>query len=136
MEGTEKQERKKGGKSRKKRLLTVVIIALVVFGGAGFAGYKYMNTESYKQKRAETATKNLVKKIGKLMVLPEGQDPAVFNIEDPETLVAQQAFFKGAEQGDKLIVYPELSRAIIYSPKRDVIVNVGPITFDQSLQQQ
>ncbi|MCU0660002.1 MAG: hypothetical protein MUD00_00045 [Candidatus Pacebacteria bacterium] len=41
-------------------------------------------------------------------------------------------FFKGAQKGDKLVVFPTTGKAIIYSPERDIIVNVGPVTFDNN----
>jgi hypothetical protein len=63
------------------------------------------------------------------MALPEGS-PTVFNIEDPEKLQGQQAFFKGSEKGDQLVVFSESAKAIIYSPSRNIIVNAGPVTFD------
>jgi hypothetical protein len=65
------------------------------------------------------------------MVLPEGK-PAVFVVQDPELLISQQAFFKGAQKDDRLLVYPEAGKAIVYSPKRHMIINVGPVTFDPS----
>jgi hypothetical protein len=62
------------------------------------------------------------------MVVPTGK-PSVFTIEDPKILSSQQAFFAQAEKGDSLIVYAQEGKAIIYSKKRNIIVNVGPVSF-------
>jgi hypothetical protein len=110
--------------------IIIVIIAVLALLAGGFFYYKYTKTEKYLQKKADRETMALVKKVGELMILPEGV-PAVFSVEDPDVLVRQQAFFKGAEKGDSLLVYPEAGKAILYSAKRNIIVNVGPVTFDE-----
>ena len=73
---------------------------------------------------------SILNKVSKHVILPEGK-PSIFVVQDPDLLIKQQAFFKGVEKGDSLIVYPEIGKAIIYSNSRDIIVNVGPVTFDQ-----
>jgi hypothetical protein len=117
-------------KNYKKKILIITIGLIIVVLGI-FAYYKlYYNTEAAKQRRADAKVAALVKKISKIILLPEGQKPAVFDIEDPKLLIGKQAFFAGSEKGDKLLIYAESSKAIIYSPKKDIIVNVGPVTFD------
>lgn len=118
-----------------KRRLTIVIVLIVlalIIGGV--YGYFKYNSKASSEKRAQAETIRLVKEVRKIMILPETDVPAVFDIQDPVLLTSQQAFFAGAEKGDKLLVYPQLGKAIIYSPSRRVIVNVGPVTFDQMKQ--
>lgn len=120
-------------KKRLKFLIVLVLLALI--GGGTYAYFKYHSKASV-EKRAQAETVRLVKEVRKVMILPETDVPAVFDIQDPVLLTSQQAFFAGAEKGDKLLVYPQLGKAIIYSPSRHVIVNVGPVTFDQAKQAQ
>jgi len=111
----------------------LILLILILIAGVSYGGYKYYNyskTEVYKQKKADRQVKSLVNKVGKLILLPEGT-PAIFDIKDPMTLIPQQAFFVGSEKGDQLLVYPQIGKAIIYSPKRNLIVNVGPVTNDE-----
>jgi hypothetical protein len=108
----------------------VVLIIVVVLVAAGYFYNSYTTSPEYKQKKAEAEVQSLVEKVGQKMLLPEGT-PTVFVVSDPEALISQQAFFAGAEVGDVLLVYSEASKAIIYSEARDLIVNVGPVTFDQ-----
>lgn len=68
---------------------------------------------------------------GQIIDLPKGETPAVFDITDPQSLISQQAFFTNAQKGDKLIVYPQSGKAIIYSPERKRVINAGPVTFNQ-----
>lgn len=118
-------------KKRLKFLIVLVLLALV--GGGAYAYFKYHSKASV-EKRAQAETVRLVKEVRKVMILPETDVPAVFDIQDPVLLTSQQAFFAGAEKGDKLLVYPQLGKAIIYSPSRHIIVNVGPVTFNDSVK--
>ena len=65
------------------------------------------------------------------MILPTDETPAIFIVQDPNQLMSQQPFFKGAQKNDRLMVYQKSGKAILYSPVRNMIVNVGPVTFDQ-----
>ena len=76
-------------------------------------------------------TKSVIISVSKLMMVPQGDDPIVYEIKDPASLQSQQAFFAGSIVGDQLLVYPKSAKAIIYSPSRNLIVNVGPMNFDQ-----
>jgi hypothetical protein len=118
-------------KKRLKFLIVLVLLALI--GGGTYAYFKYHSKASI-EKRAQVETVRLVKEVRKVMILPETDVPAVFDIQDPVLLTSQQAFFAGAEKGDKLLVYPQLGKAIIYSPSRHIIVNVGPVTFNDSVK--
>lgn len=65
--------------------------------------------------------------VGKIMLLPKGDEPVLARVEDPDALMKQQAFFTGAEKGDALLIFPKAQRAILYSPRRKLIINSGPI---------
>jgi hypothetical protein len=39
----------------------------------------------------------------------------------------EQPFLAGSQNGDILMVYTGIGKAIVYSPARDLIVNVGPV---------
>lgn len=121
--------KKKGFSKKQKSVIGILIIVLLALGAIY---YKVHYSKSAIEKRAQAETIRLVKEVRKVMILPETDVPAVFDIQDPVLLINQQAFFAGAEKGDKLLVYPQLGKAIVYSPKRKMIVNVGPVTFDQT----
>lgn len=126
---------KKSALPKKRLKFLIVLVLLALIGGGTYAYFKYRSKASV-EKRAQAETVRLVKEVRKVMILPETDVPAVFDIQDPVLLTSQQAFFAGAEKGDKLLVYPQLGKAIVYSPKRKMIVNVGPVTFDQAKQVQ
>lgn len=69
-----------------------------------------------------------IEAIGKKILLPKDNvPPRIAVITDPALLTGEQEFYRGAEAGDVLVVFETSKRAIIYSPRRDIIVNVGPV---------
>lgn len=116
----------KKGKKIAFLLLLVLIIAALLYYFLYFT-----KTDSYKQQKIERETKMLVERVRALMVLPKGE-PVIFDVQDPDVLKKQQAFFNDAQKGDKLLIYAESGKAIIYSPSKNIIVNAGPVTFDQT----
>jgi|GEM_PF-1032975 len=118
----------------KSRSWVWVIVGLVITGliAALLYTYFYFTSDEYREKAAAKEVAELITEIGTKMILPVGEEPAIFDITDPAQLASQQAFFVGAEQGDKLLVYSTTAKAIIYSQSRGLIVNVGPVTFDEN----
>jgi len=121
--------RRKGRFSKKTLLAAGVVLVLALTVG-GYSFYHSYNSDAAKQQRLEAANKALVAEVGKLMILPSGETPVIYQIDDPASLIAQQPFFTGSQKGDWLLVYPQSAKAIIYSEARRLIVNVGPISFN------
>jgi len=114
------------------------LVAVLV--ACAFVGLSYGLTWALISRKnsvnSDAAMQYVIGKVGKLVVLPNGE-PSVFTVDDPEQLVKEQAFFQGVEKGDSLLVYSDAARAILYSARRNRILNMGPITFsDQGLQTQ
>jgi len=80
------------------------------------------------------AVGNAVSALSKLLVLPTGETPLVYSIGDAATLANYQAFYSGAQNGDLIIIYQKAAKAIVYSPSRNMIENVGPIIPAQQNQ--
>lgn len=101
-----------------------LLVAGLSFGTYYF--YKY-------QKTKVPEVKTLVAKVGKLMLLPTDEDPSVITVIDIEKL-KDQAFFTKAQNGDKTLIYNNAKIAILYSPKRNLILNVSPIATNPETQ--
>ncbi len=71
------------------------------------------------------AAKEIVEKVRKHIIVPNDVEPTVATIVDVETLKARNEFYKDAKNGDNLIVTP--TRAILYDPNRDIILDVVPV---------
>ena len=116
------------------RLYGAAALALFLVVG-GLYTYGYFTSAEYAAKQIEKKNAALIKEVATHMLLPENEKPVIYTVQDPALLSAQQPFFKGAEAGDSLIVFPQSAKAIIYSKSRGLIVTVGPVSFDQSALQ-
>lgn len=109
----------------------IAIIALVVaVASIGFATLQYSETQKLKtaegQKQvADDEAKALKAKVSKLMQLPD-ENPTVATIQDISKL-KDQAFFDDAKNGDKVLIFTEAKKAIIYRESENKIINSGPI---------
>ncbi|MCC7160329.1 hypothetical protein IT399_01195 [Candidatus Nomurabacteria bacterium] len=116
-----------------KRIALIVLIVVAVFGLYGsfyfYNKYKNLNVDATVEAQKETA--RLVSLLGKLMELPKGETPTVATISDKEKL-KDQAFFANAENGDILFAYTTSMKAILYRPSSNKIINVAPISINQS----
>jgi hypothetical protein len=115
----------------KKQFFLTLIFLLVVFAGA--SAYFYWQAGELKanpQKSAQDEAQALIKKVSKLIILPEGETPTVATVSDPEKL-KDQPFFAKAKVGDKVLIYPNSQKAILYDPANDIIVEVAPVNIGQ-----
>lgn len=119
----------------KTTLRLVVVLGLLAFGAWSF--WRYQQTQeqlrllSDPQAQSELAAKermDLLAKVGKLMVLPEGEDPLILNIQNAEEMAKVQPFFQNTIDDDKILIYVEAGKSIIYSPSRNIIVNSGALS--------
>ena len=112
---------------RIKGLTSYLLIAAV----AGFATYFWYEAQALKknpQRAAQEETLRLIGAISKLIVLPEGENPTVATVTDPERL-REQPFFANAQTGDKVLIYTNSRKAILYSPTQNKIIEVAPINI-------
>lgn len=80
------------------------------------------------QMPAPDETAALVAEVGKLIRLPEDETPTVATVSDPEKL-REQAFFKNASEGDKVLIYTRSKKAILYSPTLKQIIEVANVNL-------
>ena len=80
------------------------------------------------------AIEGTIKKVKKLIVIPEDEQPVLATIVDVDELVKREPFYAGAQNGDIVLMFQKNLKAIIYSPERNVIVNVGPIYVPDQTQ--
>ncbi len=118
----------------RKSVFYIVIILLVVSLYGSFHYYsKYKSLTVDPNIEAQRVTESMVQMLGKLMELPIDEVPTVATISDKEKL-AGQPFFKSAENGDILFAYTTAMKAILYRPSANKIINVAPISINQSAQ--
>ncbi len=127
VEETKKSKKKRVKAPKGKALVVLLIVALI--GVAGFMTFKYMDLKQNPNKVTEAEQKSLIQKVGKLMKLPDGEQPSIATVSDKEKL-KDQAFFSKAENGDTLLIYTTAKQAILYREKDNQIIQVAPIAID------
>jgi len=77
---------------------------------------------------AADEAKQLVAQVSRLMELPTSETPTIATVNDKEKL-KNQAFFAHAENGDKVLIYSNAKKAILYRPSINKIIDVAPINL-------
>ncbi len=117
-----------------------IILGLIILAAIGFILYqqqhvKKLNAEIDQLKKEQTQkaqaedTKELVSKIGQLISLPQDEEPTVATVTDLGPL-KDQLFFANAQIGDRVLIYRQAKKAIIYRPSENKIIEVGPVNLD------
>ena len=116
-----------------KKISLIILLLVAIFGVWGTTHFynKYKALTLDANAEAAKETQRLVGELGKIMELPKGETPTVATISDKEKLKGQ-AFFSMAENGDILFAYTTSMKAILYRPSTSKIVNVAPISINQS----
>lgn len=112
-------------------VLVIVVLLAIIFGPSYYFYRKYQAAQlriSNPTLAAEQETKDLVNQISKHFDLPADEIPTVAVISDTSKL-QNQAFFAKAKNGDKILVYANAKKAILYDPAADKILDVAPINF-------
>lgn len=115
---------------RFRKLVPYLLMASVLVA-AGFAGYFWYEASALRkdpQRAVQEETQKLLSNISALIVLPEGETPTVATVTDLETL-KDQPFFAKAQIGDKVFIYTNSRKAILYNPATNKIVEVAPVNI-------
>ena len=114
----------------------VILIIVIASGGLTALGIKQKPEVLGLSKGAATLqaeADKLVAKVSKLIDLPTDEKPTVATITDISKL-ADQAFFKNAKNGDKVIIYTNAKKAILYRESENKILEVGAVNISGQLQ--
>ena len=119
--------------TRNTRAIIAFLLLLTVLGFAA-AGYFYWqaqgtnnNSTATKQTEANRA-KEVKAKVAKLISVPADETPTLATVTDKAKL-KDQPFFKDAQNGDQILIFPQAKKAIIYREDENRLINVGPIAI-------
>ncbi|MEX0933723.1 MAG: hypothetical protein WD003_00485 [Candidatus Paceibacterota bacterium] len=126
------------------KVLGFVVILIIILAGAYYftvyapegntTGEEAVSGELSDDNTSQAATEQeileTVERAGRHILLPSGETPVMATVVDAAVLQAEQPFYQNVVNGDRVLVYQQAQRAIIYSPSRDLIVNVGPVVVD------
>ncbi len=127
---------KNKSESRFKKKLLLIIGVLVLLALAGVSIYFFLQYQ-YNQKllqnpslASQTETRNLLDRVGKLIVLPSDEQPSIATVSDV-TKLKNQSFFANAKNGDKVLIYTKAKKAILYDPSANKIIEVSVLNLEQ-----
>ncbi len=89
---------------------------------SGSSAVSGLSTDITSKQRSE-----IIEKIERHILLPEEDEIVVVILRNTAQLQKDQNFYKGAQDGDYLMILPQNKKAIIYSSKLNKLVNVGPL---------
>lgn len=123
-------------------LFLIVLLAIALAAG-GYSYSLYFRTQKeLKELRdnprviALEEAEEIIKRVSSLVDLPQDEIPTVATITDVEKL-KDRAFFAKAENGDKVLIYNQRKRAILYRPDTNKVIEVAPVNIgDTNAEQQ
>ncbi|MFZ3031488.1 MAG: hypothetical protein WA082_00435 [Candidatus Moraniibacteriota bacterium] len=119
---------------KNRALSAIVVLVILLFLSVGIAGYFYYQLKNVGVAKSETdEITELIQTIGATLELPEGEAPTLATVTDKEKL-AEQPFFQKAENGDKVLIYANTGRAILYRPSTKKIVDVTTVNVNTPTQ--
>ena len=143
MKKKDKDKKKKIGEKKTGKLevwllaglaaLLVIVIGIAMFFYGRWQRYRDDPMKAQKE-QIERETNKVVRKVSKLMILPEDEMPSLVTVSNKEEINENQEFFKLTEDGDKMLIYRQARKAILYRPKSNRIVNVAPVNVSSGGQ--
>ncbi len=110
----------------------IIVVLVVVAIGSSASGYyfydQYQTLKANPQAITDKENKDLVARLGMLMVLPDNEQPTIATVADPSKL-KDQPFFTNAKAGDRVFIYTNARKAILYDETANKIVEVAPINI-------
>ncbi len=106
------------------RLIPFFLVGALGFMGGFFAKERW---HDYKMHRMATDDEATMEALSRIIVLPE-EIPSIATVTDKEKL-DEQPFFQSAENGDKVIIYPQSKRAYLFRPREQKIIDMTVVAI-------
>lgn len=112
----------------------VTICLILIVGYFYYQNQKSQNPKIQSLNTPAQAPAEQVQKITaeveKLIELPQGEDPTVATVTDT-TKLKDQPFFQKAKNGDKVLIYTNARKAILYDPVARKVIDMTYITLNR-----
>src|SRR5258708_1604387 len=129
------EEKKVESKGLPKSLFFIIIALILILTGAAATGLLIKQQPqilglSKGTIQAQSEASMLISQVGKLIDLPKDETPTIATITDISKL-KDQPFFANAKNGDKVLIYTNAKKAILYRPSENRIIEVGAVNINQ-----
>ncbi len=113
---------------------TLLFVGIVAGVGVAFIPAYYFYSQYQKSQRllhhpeeaAKEEIQQIISQVGKLVLVPDGEQPTLATVSDKEKL-QDQPFFSQAENGDRVLVYTNAKKAILYRPSINRVIGMAPL---------
>jgi hypothetical protein len=122
--------------SKKLKLTALGLVTLIVIVGIGFLFHGYVSAKndikrlSNPSEASKQESKDLVDRAGRLVELPKNEEPTIATVKDVSKLQSQP-FFKNAQNGDKVLIYTQSKRAVLYRASTDKVIESAPVKLGE-----
>jgi hypothetical protein len=114
-------------RSKKNIIIIVIFVFLIIF--TAFFYNKVRLLEKDPLKVNEEKIMKVVKKVEKLIDVPQSEIPTIAKITDLKPLEGND-FFKDAKVGNEVLFYPTSGKIYLYDPEVNIIINATTINTD------
>ena len=115
----------------KKSLIYKIIGVLVIASIFTIGGYYFATKTSSVAEDNQKMLEETIADVSKLMVLPQDETPTLATVTDIKKLEGQP-FFANAKEGDKVLIYTNNKKVILYSPSMNKIIEVGSVNLNST----
>ncbi len=132
-----REDPSKGFREKKTLIIAALVCVIILLLPAVYFYNQYQKTQKLLKNptlAAQEDAKELVSKVGKLIDLPKNEVPTTATVSDKTKLMGQ-AFFTKAENGDKVLIYSSIKKAILYRPSTNRLIDVAPVNFQDTNSQ-
>jgi hypothetical protein len=119
-----------------KQLTVLGLMLLLLIGGIWFA-YEFDQARQ-EVRRLSNAQANQVdeatqvkNEVAKLVQIPSGETPTLATVTNAAKL-QNQAFFRNAENGDKVLIFTNAKEAVLYRPSINKVIEIAPLNLGTS----
>ena len=117
---------------KKSLVVSVVVVAVLALAAApSYYFYdKYQKSQQLLKNPTEATraeVKTIVERVSRHIELPN-EEPTMATVSDKDKL-KEQAFFAKAENGDKVLIYTQTRKAILYRMSTDKIIEVSTVNL-------
>ncbi len=74
--------------------------------------------------------REFIAEVNRSITLPKDEKPSIATIADVDKL-AGQAFFQNAKKGDKILMFSNAKKVILYRPSEKRVIEVGAVNISQ-----
>jgi hypothetical protein len=108
----------------------LIVILLVLVGYWFYRSHAVVNVtnnlDTSTGSNQQALLNETIATLSKFIVLPQDDSPVLGQVTDPKAL-ASEPFFKDAQIGDQVLIYPNAKEAILYRP------SIGKIILMESI---